>query len=106
MLELVERAAAELEIPFTVGGGIAGLEDARGAAPRRRGQGRAEHAPPSTSPALLTALADEFGAQAVVCAIDARAGEVVTHGGRNAARARRDRRGRRRRPNAAPARSC
>ena len=32
-------------------------------------------------PALLTALADEFGAQAVVCAIDARGGEVVTHGG-------------------------
>ena len=35
-------------------------------------------------PALLTALADEFGAQAVVCAIDARGGEVVTHGGREA----------------------
>jgi cyclase len=33
-------------------------------------------------PELLTALADEFGAQAVVCAIDARAGQVVTHGGR------------------------
>ena len=31
---------------------------------------------------LLTALADEFGAQAVVCAIDSRGGEVVTHGGR------------------------
>src|SRR4029079_5651468 len=35
-------------------------------------------------PGILTALADEFGAQAVVCAIDARAGEVVTHGGREA----------------------
>ena len=33
-------------------------------------------------PELLTALAAEFGAQAVVCAIDSRAGEVVTHGGR------------------------
>ena len=42
MLDLVERAAAELEIPFTVGGGIAALEDARGAAPRRRRQGRRE----------------------------------------------------------------
>ena len=29
MLELVERAAEELEIPFTVGGGITELEDAR-----------------------------------------------------------------------------
>jgi cyclase len=35
-------------------------------------------------PELLTALADEFGSQAVVCAIDARAGEVVTHAGHNA----------------------
>ena len=30
MLALVEQAAGELEIPFTVGGGIASLEDARG----------------------------------------------------------------------------
>ena len=30
LLGLVERAAAELEIPFTVGGGIASLEDASG----------------------------------------------------------------------------
>src|SRR5207237_8742654 len=34
-------------------------------------------------PNLLTELADAFGSQAVVCAIDARAGEVVTHAGRN-----------------------
>jgi imidazole glycerol-phosphate synthase subunit HisF len=33
-------------------------------------------------PSILTALAAEFGTQAVVCAIDARAGEVVTHAGR------------------------
>ena len=33
-------------------------------------------------PAVLTSLAGEFGSQAVVCAIDARAGRVVTHGGR------------------------
>jgi len=33
-------------------------------------------------PEILTALAEEFGAQAVVCAIDARGGEVVTHAGR------------------------
>ena len=33
-------------------------------------------------PEILTALAAEFGAQAVVCAIDARGGEVVTHAGR------------------------
>ena len=29
ILELIERAAAELTIPFTVGGGVTGLDDAR-----------------------------------------------------------------------------
>ena len=29
ILELIERASAELTIPFTVGGGVTGLEDAR-----------------------------------------------------------------------------
>ena len=37
-------------------------------------------------PSILTALADEFGSQAVVCAIDAKAGEVFTHAGKTAAR--------------------
>src|SRR2546428_658507 len=32
-------------------------------------------------PELLMRLAEEFGSQAVVCAIDARGGEVVTHAG-------------------------
>jgi cyclase len=81
LLELVERAAAELEIPFTVGGGVAGLEDAR--ALLRAGADKvAVNRAAVDDPSLLTALADEFGAQAVVCAIDARGGEVVTHGGR------------------------
>jgi cyclase len=86
IVELVERAALELEIPFTVGGGISSLEHARkllrlGAdkvAVNRAGVER---------PALLTELAEEFGAQAVVCAIDSKEispgkGEVVTHGAR------------------------
>jgi imidazole glycerol-phosphate synthase subunit HisF len=81
LLELVERAAAELEIPFTVGGGIAALEDARGLL--RGGADKvAVNKAAVDDPSLLTALAGEFGVQAVVCAIDARAGEVVTHGGR------------------------
>ena len=80
-LELVERAAAELTIPFTVGGGISGLEDAR--ALLRAGADKvAVNRAAVDDPGILGALADEFGAQAVVCAIDARAGEVVTHGGR------------------------
>ncbi len=81
LLELVERAAAELEIPFTVGGGVAGLEDAQGLL--RAGADKvAVNRAAVDDPSLLTALRDEFGAQAVVCAIDARGGEVVTHGGR------------------------
>ena len=44
-------------------------------------------------PSILTGLAEEFGSQAVVCAIDAKAGEVVTHAGRNPARPRRGRLG-------------
>jgi cyclase len=81
-LELVERAAAALEIPFTVGGGIAALDDAR--ALLRAGADKvAVNRAALEQPELITELAGEFGAQAVVCAIDAKAGEVVTHGGRN-----------------------
>jgi cyclase len=81
-LELVERAAAELTIPFTVGGGVSGLADAR--ALLRAGADKvAINRAAFEQPSMLTALADEFGSQAVVCAIDARAGEVVTHAGKN-----------------------
>jgi cyclase len=83
LLELVEHAAEELEIPFTVGGGVTKLEDARSLL--RAGADKVSlNRAAVDDPTLLTALADEFGAQAVVCAIDARAGEVVTHAGRNA----------------------
>ncbi len=81
-LELVERAAEELSIPFTVGGGVSGLEDGR--ALLRAGADKvAVNRAAFEDPSVLTALAEEFGAQAVVCAVDARAGEVVTHAGRN-----------------------
>ena len=82
ILSLVERAAEELTIPFTVGGGVSGLEDAR--ALLRAGADKvAINRAAFDEPEILTALAAEFGSQAVVCAIDARGGEVVTHGGRN-----------------------
>jgi cyclase len=83
LLDLVERAADRLEIPFTVGGGISSREDARGLL--RAGADKVSlNRAAVDDPSLLTELADEFGAQAVVCAIDARDGEVVTHAGRNA----------------------
>jgi imidazole glycerol-phosphate synthase subunit HisF len=82
LLELVGHAAEELQIPFTVGGGVTELEDAR--ALLRAGADKVSlNRAAVDDPGLLTALADEFGAQAVVCAIDARGGEVVTHAGRN-----------------------
>ncbi len=81
-LALVERAAEELSIPFTVGGGVSGLGDAR--ALLRAGADKvAVNRAAVDDPRLLNAPADEFGSQAVVCAIDSRAGEVVTHAGRN-----------------------
>jgi cyclase len=82
LFELVERAADELEIPFTVGGGITELDEARSLL--RAGADKVSlNRAAVDRPELLTALAAEFGAQAVVCAIDARGGEVVTHAGRN-----------------------
>ena len=81
IMELIERSAAELTIPFTVGGGITGLDDARDLL--RAGADKvAVNRAAFDDPSILTALADEFGSQAVVVAIDSRAGEVVTHGGR------------------------
>ena len=80
-LELVKRAADRLTIPFTVGGGVGSLDDARGLL--RSGADKvAVNRAALDEPGLLESLAAEFGSQAVVCAIDARAGEVVTHGAR------------------------
>jgi imidazole glycerol-phosphate synthase subunit HisF len=82
LLELVDRAAAELSIPFTVGGGVRSVDD--GLALLRAGADKvAVNRAALDEPELLSRLADAFGSQAVVCAIDARGGEVVTHAGRN-----------------------
>jgi len=81
LVELVRHISEVLAIPFTVGGGVRSVEDARAlllAGADKVAVNRAAF----DDPGILTALADEFGAQAVVCAIDARGGEVVTHAGR------------------------
>jgi cyclase len=86
IVELVERAATALQIPFTVGGGVTSLEQAR--LLLRKGADKvALNSGAVARPALLTELAEEFGSQAVVCAIDSRRagdrlGEVVTYGAR------------------------
>jgi cyclase len=81
MIEVIHRSADELTIPFTVGGGVTDVDDARAlllAGADKVAVNRAAFDDPS----ILTRLAEEFGSQAVVCAIDAREGEVVTHAGR------------------------
>ena len=82
ILDVIGRSAEQLEIPFTVGGGVTGVDDARAlllAGADKVAVNRAAFDDPS----MLTELAREFGAQAVVCAIDSRGGEVVTHAGRS-----------------------
>lgn len=81
MLDIIESSARELTIPFTVGGGVVGVDDGRAlllAGADKVAVNRAAF----DDPTILSRLAAEFGSQAVVCAIDARAGEVVTHAGR------------------------
>lgn len=87
MLHVVERAAEEVFIPLTVGGGVRSVADGR--ALLRAGADKvALNSAAVATPKLIDRLASEFGAQCVVVAIDARrtAGEhweVFTHGGRN-----------------------
>ena len=94
-VEMVRHTAEEVFIPFTVGGGIRSVEDAR-----RMLRAGADKVGVNTAavdrPELVSEIADEFGAQCVVVAIDSRARrpgpdgsagdgpefQVFTHGGR------------------------
>jgi cyclase len=87
LLKTVRETAAELFIPFTVGGGIRTLEDAL--AIFEAGADKiAVNSAAIARPELISNIADRFGSQAVVLAIDAkRTGtgwQVFTTGGRNA----------------------
>jgi cyclase len=88
MVDVVRRVADEVFIPFTVGGGIRSVDDAR-----RMLRAGADKVSVNTAaferPGLVSDIASEFGAQCVVCAIDARrrsdgrpGWEVFLHGGR------------------------
>ncbi|MBL4707987.1 MAG: imidazole glycerol phosphate synthase subunit HisF [Flavobacteriales bacterium] len=87
LLGLVEQIAAEINIPFTVGGGINSLEDADALI-----QAGADKVSVNSSavkrPELIRELAKNYGSQAVVVAIDSKQIEgewkVVIHGGRTA----------------------
>ncbi|CAI8357361.1 MAG: Imidazole glycerol phosphate synthase subunit HisF [Acidimicrobiales bacterium AG-410-I20] len=90
MIDVVRRTAEQVFIPFTVGGGIRSLEDAR-----RILRAGADKVSVNTAaierPQLVRELAEEFGRQCVVVAvdakrtgIDARKFEIFSHGGRKA----------------------
>jgi cyclase len=92
IVDVVRRTAEVVFIPFTIGGGIRTVDDAR-----RLLRAGADKVSVMTAainrPALISELAEEFGSQCVVVAVDARRTdepssaiasgfEVYTHGGR------------------------
>jgi cyclase len=86
VIDMVSRAAEQVFIPLTIGGGVRSVADAR--ALLRAGADKvAVNSAAVARPELVTELAGEFGSQCVVVAIDARqrehGWEVVTHGGRS-----------------------
>jgi cyclase len=87
IIDVARRTAEQVFIPFTVGGGVRTVDDAR--LLLRAGADKvAVNTAAIAEPALVTAIAREFGAQCVVVAIDARRRPgggfgVYTHGGRN-----------------------
>ena len=71
LMDTVNRVARRLFIPLTVGGGVRSLEDAR----RLLGAGSdkvAINTAAVETPDVITELAERFGSQAIVVAIDAR----------------------------------
>ncbi|MEN9645626.1 MAG: hypothetical protein RL238_2295 [Actinomycetota bacterium] len=87
MVDVVERTADQVFIPFTVGGGIRAVTDAR--TMLRAGADKVSvNTAAVQRPELIGEIAAEFGAQCCVCAIDAKRNadgsgyEVYLHGGR------------------------
>jgi imidazole glycerol-phosphate synthase subunit HisF len=84
-LEMVARVADAIFIPFTVGGGIRSVADA-GAALRAGADKVSVNTAAVRDPSLVSSLADSFGSQCVVAAVDARRVNgrltVMVNGGR------------------------
>lgn len=87
LLDLVDRVAHAINIPFTVGGGIGSIEDVS----KLLNAGADKISINSSAvknPELISELSQEFGSQCIVVAIDTRNVDginlVHTHGGRKA----------------------
>ena len=87
MIDVVERTAAEVFVPLTVGGGVRTIEDVR-----QLLLAGADKVSINTAavkdPDFVKRASERFGSQCIVVAIDARRvsegkWEVYTHGGRN-----------------------
>ena len=91
ILDVIARTADVCFMPVSVGGGVRAVADAR--ALLRAGADKVSvNTAAVETPDLIAGMADAFGSQAVVCAIDARSRqasgeggwEVFTYGGRRA----------------------
>ena len=87
VVDMVRRVAAEVFIPFTVGGGIRTVEDFR--ALLREGADKISvNSAAIDNPRLISEAAEKFGSQCVVVAIDAKrradgsGWNIYKHGGR------------------------
>lgn len=87
MIDVVERTAAQVFVPLTVGGGVRTLDDVRQILLAGADKVSINTAAVK-NPDFVKEAADKFGSQCIVVAIDARSvgdskWEVFTHGGRN-----------------------
>ena len=108
MVELARRTADNVFVPFTIGGGIRSVADAQAVLDAGADKVSVNSAAVAR-PELIDELADRFGAQCVVLAIDARRAAVVgglRRGRAHGDRARRGGVGARGRPSAGRGRSC
>ncbi|HIF65449.1 MAG TPA: imidazole glycerol phosphate synthase subunit HisF [Acidimicrobiia bacterium] len=77
IVDLAERAAEQVFIPFTIGGGIRSVDDAR--LLLRAGADKVSvNSAAVARPELITELAESFGSQCVVVAIDAKSNNDET----------------------------
>ncbi len=86
MFDVVRRTAEQCYIPLTVGGGVRSAADVR--ALLRAGADKVSfNSAAVADPNVISAAADQFGSQCIVCAIDAKTvapgqWQLFTHGGR------------------------
>ncbi len=92
LVQLVERVASVLSIPFTVGGGVRKVEDA-GALLAAGADRVTVNTAALADPSLVTRIAERYGSQCVVVAVDGKRTptadgstrfRIMSHGGRRA----------------------